>query len=52
MKQVFAEAKTGGTVKAVTIIRNSATQLSRGYGFVEMSTSEATKMAVKKLQNF
>ena len=52
LKQVFADAKTGGTVKAVTIIRNSATQLSRGYGFVEMSTSEATKKAVKKLQNF
>ena len=49
LRLVFAEAKTGGTVKAVTIIRNKDTKLSRGYGFVEMSDTEATKKAVKKL---
>lgn len=41
MRQVFSEANTGGQVKAVTIIRNSETGQSRGYGFVEMSTEEA-----------
>lgn len=49
LKQVFAEAKTGGTVKTVTIIRNSETKLSRGYGFVEMSSQEAAKKAIKRL---
>ena len=52
MRQVFSEANTGGQVKAVTIIRNSESGLSRGYGFVEMSTEEAAKKAVKRLQNF
>lgn len=49
LRQVFAEAKTGGTVKTVTIIRNSETKLSRGYGFVEMSSQEAAKKAIKRL---
>lgn len=49
---MFAEAKTGGQVKAVTIIRRSDSGLSRGYGFVEMSSPEAAKKAVKRLQNF
>lgn len=52
MRQVFSEANTGGQVKAVTIIRNSESGLSRGYGFVEMSTEESAKKAVKRLQNF
>ena len=49
---MFSETKTGGKVKAVTIIRNSETGQSRGYGFVEMSTQEAAKKAIKRLQNF
>ena len=52
LKQVFTEAKTDGKVKAVTIIRRSETGQSRGYGFVEMSSQEAAKKAVKRLQNF
>ena len=49
---MFSETKTGGKVKAITIIRNSETGQSRGYGFVEMSTQEAAKKAIKRLQNF
>ena len=49
---MFSETKTGGKVKAVAIIRNSETGQSRGYGFVEMSTQEAAKKAIKRLQNF
>ena len=49
LKQVFTEAKTDGKVKAVTIIRRSDTGQSRGYGFVEMSSQEAAKKAVKRL---
>ena len=49
---MFSETKTGGKIKAVTIIRNSETGQSRGYGFVEMSTQEAAKKAIKRLQNF
>ena len=49
LQQVFAEAKTGGQVKAVTIIRRTDTGQSRGYGFVEMSTKEAAQQAVKRL---
>lgn len=52
LQQVFAEAKTGGRVKAVTIIRQKPSGLSRGYGFVEMSCQESAKKAVKRLQNF
>lgn len=52
LNEAFVDAKTGGKVKAVTIIRKSDTGQSRGYGFVEMSTEEAAKKAVKRLQNF
>lgn len=33
-------------------MRNTKTQLSRGYGFVELDSREAAERAIKKLQNF
>jgi multiple RNA-binding domain-containing protein 1 len=33
-------------------VRNTKTQLSRGYGFVELDSREAAERAIKKLQNF
>ena len=33
-------------------MRNTKTQLSRGYGFVELDSRDAAERAIKKLQNF
>lgn len=52
LKATFEGAFTGGRVKAVTIIRRTDTGQSRGYGFIEMSTTAAAEKAVKLLQNF
>ena len=49
LEQVFNEAKTGGRVKAVTIIRRSETGQSRGYGFVEFRDERDANEAVKRL---
>ena len=51
MEQAFKDAKIG-KVCAVTIIRKNETQLSCGYGFVEVDSKESAEKAVKKLQNF
>ena len=49
LEEVFKEA---GRVISCKIVRNSQTQLSRGYGFVEMESKQAAEKAIKKLQNF
>ena len=51
LEEVFKEAKLG-KIHSCKIIRNTETQLSRGYGFVELESAEAAKKAIKKLQNF
>jgi multiple RNA-binding domain-containing protein 1 len=38
-------------VLSVKIVRNKDNQQSKGYGFVEMETTESAKRAIKKLQN-
>ena len=51
MEELFRNANTKGKVLSAKIIRKSENQLSRGYGFVEMNSSEAASNAIKKLQN-
>lgn len=55
LEQVFKEASTASrplTIVSCKIVRNTKTQLSRGYGFVELTSREAAENAIKKLQNF
>ena len=55
LEQVFKEASTEGKpfkIISCKIVRNTKTQLSRGYGFVELDSREAAERAIKKLQNF
>ena len=51
MEELFRNANTKGKVLSAKIIRKSENQLSRGYGFVEMNSSDAASNAIKKLQN-
>ena len=55
LELVFKEASTAShplTIVSCKVVRNTKTQLSRGYGFVELSSREAAESAIKKLQNF
>lgn len=46
LQDVFSEA---GKVDSAQVIMDRATNRSRGFGFVEMSTDEAADAAIKKL---
>ena len=46
LREVFAEA---GTVESAVVVTDRGTGRSRGFGFVEMSTSEEADQAVQKL---
>ncbi len=46
LREVFAEA---GTVETAVVVTDRGTGRSRGFGFVEMSTSEEADQAVAKL---
>ncbi len=55
LEQVFKEASTPAhpfTIVSCKVVRNAKTQLSRGYGFVELNSRQAAENAIKKLQNF
>jgi len=45
LREVFAEA---GTVESAVVVTDRGTGRSRGFGFVEMSTSEEADQAVSK----
>jgi RNA recognition motif-containing protein len=47
LQQMFAA--TGGSVKNVRIITDFDTRRSKGYGFVEMGTSEEAEKAIREL---
>jgi RNA recognition motif-containing protein len=49
LRQLFEQ--TGG-VESVTIMRDTETGRSRGFGFVEMSSEEAAQKAIKELNGF
>lgn len=46
LEQLFTEA---GKVESVTLITDSYTGRSRGFGFIEMSTQEEAEAAIKLL---
>jgi cold-inducible RNA-binding protein len=46
LREVFAQA---GTVESAVVVTDRGTGRSRGFGFVEMSTSEEADQAVTKL---
>jgi RNA recognition motif-containing protein len=46
LRDVFSEA---GNVDSSQVIMDRATNRSRGFGFVEMTTDEAADAAIKKL---
>lgn len=46
---MFKNARLGGEVKSVKIVRRTDNQQSRGYGFVEVDSKAAAEKAVKKL---
>ena len=55
LEQIFKEVQEGAKALSMVsckIVRNSKTQLSRGYGFVEFETREEAEKAMKKFQNF
>ena len=43
--------KTAGTVVSAKVIMDRETNLSKGFGFVEMSSDDEAKAAVEKLNN-
>ena len=47
LQELFAG--TGGAVKSVRIITDFDTRRSKGYGFVEMGTSEEAEKAIQEL---
>ncbi len=49
LRQLFGQY---GQVLSLTIIMDSYTRQSRGFGFVEMSTDEAALEAITKLNGF
>lgn len=51
LEQIFKEVQEGSKALSMVsckIVRNSKTQLSRGYGFVEFETREEAEKAMKK----
>lgn len=46
LREMFAEV---GTVESAVVIKDRATDRSKGFGFVEMSTEEEAQNAVKTL---
>ncbi len=49
LRQLFEEK---GGVESVTVMRDTETGRSRGFGFVEMSSEEAAQKAIKELNEF
>lgn len=49
LKQLFEEK---GGVESVTVMRDTETGRSRGFGFIEMSSEEAAQKAIKELNEF
>jgi RNA recognition motif-containing protein len=49
LKQLFEQK---GGVESVTVMRDTETGKSRGFGFVEMSSEEAAQKAIKELNEF
>jgi RNA recognition motif-containing protein len=49
LRQLFEQK---GGVESVTVMRDSETGRSRGFGFVEMSSEEAAQKAIKELNEF
>lgn len=49
LRQLFAEV---GPVASVAIITDRDTGQSKGFGFVEMETSEAAQQAIERLNNY
>ena len=49
LRQLFEQM---GGVESVTIMRDTETGRSRGFGFVEMSSEEAAQKAIKELNGF
>jgi RNA recognition motif-containing protein len=49
LKQLFEQK---GGVESVTVMRDTETGRSRGFGFVEMSSEEAAQIAIKELNEF
>ena len=46
LRELFAEI---GTVESATLVTDSGSGQSRGYGYVEMASAEGAAAAVKKL---
>ena len=49
LRQLFEQK---GGVESVTVMRDTETGRSRGFGFVEMSSEEAAQKAIKELNEF
>ncbi len=49
LKQLFEQK---GGVESVTVMRDTETGRSRGFGFVQMSSDEAAQKAIKELNEF
>ena len=49
LRQLFEQK---GGVESVTVMRDTETGRSRGFGFVEMSSEEAAQKAIKELNAF
>ena len=52
IEETFKNANLKCKILSVKIVRRPDTNQSRGYGFVEMETSEGAARAIKKLQNY
>ena len=51
LEELFRSVNLKGKILSAKIVRKSEDQKSRGYGFVEMDSTEAAQRAIKKLQN-
>jgi RNA recognition motif-containing protein len=49
LRRLFSEV---GPVESVTIITDRMTGQSKGFGFVEMETSEAAQQAIERFNNY
>src|SRR5262249_45005710 len=49
LQELFARA---GTVERVTVMRDGATGRGRGFAFVEMSTEDEAKTAIRELHDY